>query len=241
MLFRKGMKGPAVANLQRALLSIGFKSLGDPDGDFGVKTENVIKYIQKAKGLTIDGIAGPDTLDIIDSLYEPNVKNFSSSSYVKPAERKFTGDVPMDSTYRRLEGVHPTLKAKALKMIELAAEEGVTIRVSQGLRTFDEQNALFGKRPKVTNAKGGQSSHNYGVATDFVVYVNGKVTWDVEYYKSIGRWASQVGLTWGGNWRFKDMPHVQLSNTPHYSKMLGIYNRAGGGAKGIAAVWKQLF
>lgn len=37
-------------------------------------------------------------------------------------------------------------------------------RLICGLRTYDEQDKLYAKRPRVTNARGGQSMHNFGVA-----------------------------------------------------------------------------
>ena len=53
------------------------------------------------------------------------------------------------------------------------------MRIVQGLRTFPEQDALYAQRPKVTNAKGGQSYHNYGLAIDFCLIIDGKqVSWN---------------------------------------------------------------
>ena len=51
--------------------------------------------------------------------------------------------------------------------------------VTQGLRTFAEQDALYKQVPKVTNAKCGQSIHNYGLAFDFCLAEAGKTIWDV--------------------------------------------------------------
>ena len=60
--------------------------------------------------------------------------------------------------------------------------------VQQGLRTIAEQDALFAKGRNaqgqvvnasavVTNARGGQSSHNYGLAIDVYPIVNGAIDW----------------------------------------------------------------
>lgn len=54
----RGSKGPLVANLQRLLASAGF-SPGPIDGDFGAQTEAALRRFQAAKGLQVDGIAGP--------------------------------------------------------------------------------------------------------------------------------------------------------------------------------------
>lgn len=101
--------------------------------------------------------------------------------------------------------------------------KGVRLRFSQGFRTIQEQNELYaqGRTTKgriVTNAKGGDSYHNYGLAFDIVLLYDDKgngsfsrASWDldknfmrvVEYFKS-------KGWEWGGDFRsFKDYPHFQ--------------------------------
>ncbi len=140
------------------------------------------------------------------------------------------------TTAERLKQVHPTLAAKALKVIELAKLEGHTLIVTQGLRTFAEQDALFRKRPVVTRARGGQSYHNYGLAVDFgFVKSDGSLDWTDSLYNKIGKWAAAVGLEWGGNWkRFKDRPHVQLPNTQPTDVYRKIFQ-----LKGLQYVWNQ--
>jgi len=116
----------------------------------------------------------------------------------------------------RLADVDSTLAVKCLKIIELAQEAGFDLLVTQGYRSIQEQNRLFAQgrtRPGkiVTNARGGQSNHNFRKAVDFAFIVDGEVSWDVKFYKRLGAWCEQVGLKWGGNWkRFKDYPHVEL-------------------------------
>lgn len=133
-----------------------------------------------------------------------------------------------------LENVHPVLAAKALKIIDLAKADGHTLIVTQGFRSFAEQDKLYNKRPRVTRARGGQSYHNYGLAVDFAFTVNGKLDWTDSLYRKIGKWAAAVGLEWGGNWTsFKDLPHVQFPNMPsNANHLLQLYRQ-----KGIAAVW----
>jgi len=68
---KRGMEGPDVVKLQQALLALGY-SIGayGTDGDFGGDTEAAVIAFQEANGLTADGIAGPDTLDLIDKLLD---------------------------------------------------------------------------------------------------------------------------------------------------------------------------
>ena len=58
MLLKKGSKGEAVKQLQRALNLI-------PDGIFGTLTEEAVKAFQKSKGLKQDGIVGDKTWKLL--------------------------------------------------------------------------------------------------------------------------------------------------------------------------------
>lgn len=127
-----------------------------------------------------------------------------------------------------VDKLHPKVREELPKIIdEINAKlpGRSKIRLSQGLRTFAEQDALYAqgrttKGPKVTQAKGGQSIHNYGLAVDFFLIVDGnKASWDVKAdfdADKIADWNEVVavfkkyGWEWGGDWvSFKDMPHFQ--------------------------------
>ena len=57
------MKGDDVKNLQKALIAAGYSCGGKgADGQFGDNTESAVKKFQKAKGLTVDGKAGKNTI-----------------------------------------------------------------------------------------------------------------------------------------------------------------------------------
>ncbi len=60
-LSRMGSVGSEVTSIQKALKSRGYYT-GAVDGIFGSKTLSAVKNFQKAQGLTVDGIAGPQTL-----------------------------------------------------------------------------------------------------------------------------------------------------------------------------------
>ena len=245
---RKGSEGTEVAVLQRVLGSLGYKLV--PDGDFGPKTDRVVKSFQKKHGLKADGIVGRRTYAALDKAYQPGVDNWTSSGKLTRAQTK-TVEEPLTKPasilgHPRLKGVHPDLAAKAVQIIELAAAEGHTLRVSQGVRTFAQQNALYAKGrtkpgPRVTNAPGGRSWHNFACAVDFVFIVDGKASWDVKLYDKIPGWCDKVGgLESGARWtRFKDRPHVQLAGLPSTKRALATYKAAGGGAKGVRAVWAK--
>lgn len=126
----------------------------------------------------------------------------------------------------KLNSVHPTLKAKGIALVEKAYAEGIWILITHGLRTMEEQNALYqkgrdkngkviSKKDVVTNAKAGYSFHNFGLAIDFAVYnPDGKtINWTVDSkWRRVGAIGKSLGLEWGGDWTsFKDYPHFQLT------------------------------
>lgn len=61
-VLRKGAKGDNVKALQILLIGRGYScgSYG-ADGSFGTATDNAVRAFQKAKGLSVDGICGPNT------------------------------------------------------------------------------------------------------------------------------------------------------------------------------------
>lgn len=226
-LLKLNAEGIDVANWQRFLISQGHKI--EADGDFGKKTEQATQRFQLAHGLTADGIVGKDTLEVAERITKASNINLGSQNPV---------DVPITPpeliNHPRLRGTHPNLQTKAVTLLEMAKADGITLLITQGLRTFAEQGALFKKRPKVTNARGGQSMHNYGVAFDVAVMVNGKISWDEKLYRGLGKYADAVGLDWGGRWRFVDYPHFQLKGLPNYKALLALHQKGG-----VKAVWEK--
>lgn len=223
-MIEKGSKGIEVANWQRFLISQGYNI--EADGDFGKATDIATKDFQAAHGLRADGKVGDQTYKAAESL---KVDIGSQKPVDVPASN------PSSYNEIKLAQVHPALAHRARKLIAFAKADGYELRVTAGLRTFKEQDDLFRKRPKVTNARAGQSFHNYGLAVDVAFVVDGKISWDDKLYKNIGKWALNAGLEWGGSWKkFKDMPHVQLPGLPSYKELLPIYQ-----SKGLSAVWSK--
>lgn len=124
---------------------------------------------------------------------------------------------------RKISDLYPGVGSLATKLLEEANKIGIPIVVTQTLRTVQEQDKLYAQGrtvpgKKVTNARGGYSYHNYGLAFDIVVLKDGTATWDTKAdvnddhifdYIQIGRLGESIGLEWGGNWRFVDIPHFQ--------------------------------
>ncbi len=71
----------------------------------------------------------------------------------------------------KLSLVHPLFAERVRQLFQKLKEEGYDFIVTQGLRTWEEQNALYAKGrtapgPVVTKAPGGHSQHNFGLAVD---------------------------------------------------------------------------
>lgn len=123
----------------------------------------------------------------------------------------------MDATSEeRLATVLPKLAELVRKMADQLAAEGINIRVTQGLRTWAEQDALYAQGRTepghvVTNAKGGESWHNYGAAVDVAPFDDGIPDWDLSHpaWKRIVEVGILMGLVSGVSWR--DTPHFELT------------------------------
>jgi peptidoglycan L-alanyl-D-glutamate endopeptidase CwlK len=145
-------------------------------------------------------------------------------------------------TLDRINTLHPKIKKEVLDAYSYINNKllgkGVRLRFAHTTRTIQEQDGLFaqgrtnlfdsnGKRLGiVTNARGGQSIHNYHLAFDIVLLIDknndevfesatyemldfdkdGKSDWMevVDYLKS-------KGFVWGGDWKFKDKPHFEMT------------------------------
>ena len=103
-----GSNGNAVKELQEKLNSLGY-SCGIVDGDYGTKTADAVKKFQKKNKLTIDGIAGSETLEAIDKAIASNstkIKITASLLNVRAGagtNYKVVATIKKDSTHKLLE------------------------------------------------------------------------------------------------------------------------------------------
>jgi len=97
------------------------------------------------------------------------------------------------------------------------AVEGFDVRPLEGYRSPERQAALLASASGVTTVGAYSSCHNFGLALDAAVFVNGQPSWDLSDphvmagYLRFGELSEIVGLNWGGRWTSpKDYPHVEL-------------------------------
>jgi peptidoglycan L-alanyl-D-glutamate endopeptidase CwlK len=119
---------------------------------------------------------------------------------------------------RKLEDLLPVVQAKVSQFVHACAKEGIDILITSTYRDNESQDALYAQGRTthgrvVTNAKAGESFHNYRCAADFAPVKNGKIDWnDTDLFHRCGLIAESVGLEWAGRWvRFHELAHVQYT------------------------------
>lgn len=251
-VLERGQRGESVRYLQQQL------DIPD-DGKFGGDTEKAVAAFQQKHGMQIDpgylGKAGRFTLAAIEQ-----AARLPADIVVAPAS---AGNFDSKG---HLEKSHPELRKRFTGVVARLAQQGIKIRITDGLRTFEEQDALYRKGRHlvngewkcinrgcagiVTSAPGGYSNHNWGLAIDCYPVLDGKVRFTappsqplkdefIRAQKAIGVESERAGLTWGGRWSNPyDPPHVQLlgQNEMNPRECLRIYRENGNSRQ---AVWDE--
>ncbi len=156
-----------------------------------------IKAVQQSLGLTADGIAGPLTWAAIQKACEVVVPSDSSRSE------------------RNIQTLNAAVQPLARELLVLAENRGITMVVTSGLRTYEEQNELYAQGRTtpgniVTRARGGESNHNFGLAFDVTEFYDGIPVYESDNYATVGVLGKNLGLFWGGDWNNLDEPHFEL-------------------------------
>lgn len=166
--------------------------------------------LQKWAGVTQDSIYGAETARALV------LKLGLDVSAPEPEKRFVDPSVRVDDrSEQNIATLIPQAQDRFRELVRAAALEGITIKIISGTRTYAEQDALYAKGrtapgPKVTNAKGGFSNHNFGIAADIGVFKNGIYQPESPLYKQVGQIGKNLGFKWGGDWTsFKDEPHFE--------------------------------
>jgi len=119
----------------------------------------------------------------------------------------------------KLNELHPAVRQSAIDAYTEACAitpKGVHPSITETYRTFKRSDDLYAQgRTKpgsiVTNARGGDSVHNYRMALDFVILVNGKMSWKVDAnWMKVVECFKKRGWKWGGEFKsITDYPHLE--------------------------------
>lgn len=139
---------------------------------------------------------------------------------------------------RAIKDLHPDLQFICAEFIKKCSEQGADIILTCTYRSNEEQDREFARgrtvssgidvvpviRPLgriVTNARAGQSAHNFTIngkpaakAFDIVPVVNGRAIWAVKHpaWQIAGKIGQDLGLVWYGapGSHFREMPHFEM-------------------------------
>lgn len=128
---------------------------------------------------------------------------------------------------RKIEDLHPMLRPLCEEFLRLAEKAEIDVLITCTYRSDAEQAQLYSQGRNgvpgkiVTNAKPGESEHNFRIngkpaakAFDFVPMLHGKCVWDEKspLWQRLGNMAIGLGLNWYGakGSPFKEYPHVAL-------------------------------
>lgn len=184
------------------------KGSPSPDGSCGGASWDIL-ISEKPYGMDPYLLSGSETL----------VRDITVGTVTTTTKWNLQGCPPWSDPQTRLRAVDARVKAAALRFIKRAHDElCLKLKVASGFRTFKEQDSLhaIGRPPPpletVTNAKGGESFHNYGFAVDiYIVKDNGLLDLKKRIPPEAIKIAIEEGFEWGGNWpKFKDYPHFEM-------------------------------
>lgn len=128
---------------------------------------------------------------------------------------------------QRIAKLHPKIRSEVPTILAEIQAKGVSIRITQGLRTIAEQDAIYAQGRTtpgkiVSNAKGGSSFHNYGLAIDFcLLHADGSISFnmkeDIDNDK-LYDWDEVINVFKAHGWEWGDRGYV---DTPHVQKVFG--------------------
>ncbi len=147
--YRGGREAALVRSLQRRLAGQGY-SPGPVDGRYGSRTESAVELFQSARGLRVDGIAGPVTLAALRAsvLYPGAGYSGAGSGQVRRLQRQLRSDGynpgPIDGRYGPMtEG--------AVRRFQAA--HGLRVDGIVGRHTFGELERVVGGQPTATRSR----------------------------------------------------------------------------------------
>lgn len=199
-----------------------------------------IRAIQRTLGVTVDGVCGPATAMAAWRALNRNAED------AEVAERG-AEDLDAEGLDARSVKTLATLDPKARGMfgqfLRLAKATAATLGCEYvligGNRTWAEQDALYAQGrtlpgARVTNARGGYSNHNFGIAGDCGVFMGGSYLDEsnprlaARVHKACSLHAGRCGLEWGGGWNsIKDLPHYEVAKLLDMAQRRRIYEAKG--------------
>ena len=169
-ILKLGAKGSAVTDLQKKLKALGYYT-GSADGDFGEGTEAAVKAFQKQMGLSVDGVAGLDTLRKLANTTATKKPEITATPTPRPTSKpEYSED-----TYLKVGSSGSLVTKMQNRLIELGYLSGTATG------KFDQatENAVIAFQKR-------NCSYYDGIA--------GKITLDAMFSSSAKRTSSSAGV-----------------------------------------------
>lgn len=196
---------------------------------YSYAANNPVVYTDKTGNATIGEIWNSfvsSVSSIISNIFnKPNDTNqtqasmsIANQSYAPvhdiQTQKNTTWDAISDN---RIKGLDPRVQQPAIDFINNTESElGIQLRITEGYRSNERQEELYWQSrtkpptgPWRTNARAGESYHNYGQAIDVVVMENGQPIWE-PISQDIANIGIREGFRWGGSWARPDYPHFEM-------------------------------
>lgn len=169
-------------------------------------TTDLIREVQQALGVQVDGVAGRATWTAIHKrLFPATQMPVVESELSKQEIRSRDSILSLD----------PKIQNMAWLVLEGCLNAGFVAHAISGTRTYAEQDELYAQgRTKpgkiVTNAPAGFSNHNFALAFDIGIFTeSGAYLEESPLYDRAGAIGKTCGWLWGGDWQRQDKPHFE--------------------------------
>lgn len=202
--------GPLVKYLQLKLIALHYEL--SISSNFDTATYNAVINYQQKNGLLPDGKVGGKTWT---KLYLDTEHPRDISSRIE--------------RHNDIMTLHPTVREAVVKVFVQLRAEGIPFRVFEAYRYPERQEELYAQgRTKpgsiVTYAKPWSSYHQYGLAVDFVLFINNDWSWNTAGVK--GEWWHRMHTLGAEEGLMRldfEVPHLQLIGTSSSALRAGIY------------------
>lgn len=207
-ILRYGMVGKDIKHFQNKLIDLKYME-SNADGNFGPLTLKSIKKFQKDKGVTVDGIVGPQTWRVLFNTTVPKnvdpikVKPKSKSKFnLDPNEVTDNGLEIYNQIMNDLEYVKKVTKKKVIYLHHTAGSH----RPDWVISGWDKADSN-GKRVRV--------------GTHYVIgreSIDGDLTWDGKVFRAFEDkyWAYHLGA--GGDVRNSEAIGIEITNYGYLTK-----------------------
>lgn len=122
---------------------------------------------------------------------------------------------------RAIDDLRPDVAANCRILLELCKAQGLNVLITQTLRDDEYQGTLYAQgrtQPGsiITNSKV-TTFHGVGLAFDVCKNVKGHEYDDAAFFVNVAIIAKAMGFSWGGDWKFVDVPHFQWDSNKKYN------------------------